>query len=220
MLQNRVDPWGRIIQTSARGAWMGNRGLLHDDYQQILRPFRLKAWITCVLEFRGRQRQVMAPNRYTELFFLDEATSFSAGHRPCAECRRPDFRRWKTAWLLGNPGYHFHEQTPIREIDTILHKERTDRDNRHAALIPDLPVDLSESLPRDLPDGCFVAYEGNGLLVAGGLLYPWSPFGYGEPIVPPEGKKLEVLTPASIARTFRAGYVPQMALGRSARSQL
>jgi hypothetical protein len=179
---------------------MGNRGLLHDEYQQILRPFRLKAWITCLLEFRGRKRQVMAPNRYTELFFLDEATSFSAGHRPCAECRRPDLRRWKALWLLGNPGYHFHERTPIRDIDAILHQERTEFDSRHKSSI------------RDLPDGSFVASEGNALLVAGGLLYPWTPFGYGEAIAPQEGKKLEVLTPASIVRTFRAGYLPQIAL--------
>ena len=26
----------------------------------------------------------MAPGRFTELFFLDEATAFAAGHRPCA----------------------------------------------------------------------------------------------------------------------------------------
>src|ERR1700730_14192737 len=101
-LQNRVDPFGRLIRTTARGAWMGNRGLIHNEYQQIVRTFRLKAWITCRLEFKGWYRKVMSPNRYTELFFLDEATAFSAGHRPCAECRREDFNRFKAAWLQGN----------------------------------------------------------------------------------------------------------------------
>ncbi|HTJ10817.1 MAG TPA: hypothetical protein VL547_02270, partial [Dinghuibacter sp.] len=99
MLQNRVDPYGNIIFTPARGAWMGNRGLLHDAQQHIRRPFRLKAWIICVLQFKGRHRPVMAPGQYTELFFLDEATALSAGHRPCAECRREDFNRFKAAWI-------------------------------------------------------------------------------------------------------------------------
>jgi len=85
MLQNRVDPFGNIIRTPERGHWMGNRGLLHNEHQEIVRPFRLKAWITCVLAFKGRRRKVMAPGQYTELFFFDEATAFAAGHRPCFE---------------------------------------------------------------------------------------------------------------------------------------
>ncbi len=82
MLQNRVDPLGNIIRTAARGSWMGNRGLLHDENQNIRRPFKLQAWLICLLEFKGRKRPVMAPRQYTELFFMDEATAFSAGHRP------------------------------------------------------------------------------------------------------------------------------------------
>ena len=123
-LQNRVDPFGQLIRTSARGAWMGNRGMIHNEHQQIIRPFRLKAWITCLLEFKDRHREVMTPNLYTELFFLDEATAFSAGHRPCAECRRADFNRFKAAWVKGNPLYKYHIKTPIGEIDEILHRER------------------------------------------------------------------------------------------------
>jgi hypothetical protein len=201
MLQNRIDPWGRIIKTAARGAWMGNRGLLHDENQQIVRPFRLKAWITCVLEFKGRKRQVMTPNRYTELFFLDEATSFSSGHRPCAECRRTDFNRWKTLWLEGNPGYRFNTRTPIREIDAILHEERTGRDGTY-----------TQTIGR-LPNGCFVVYEKITCLVADGSVYPWTPAGYGQGIVVAGTEKVEVITPRSIVRAFRAGYVPQMGRG-------
>jgi len=103
MLQNRVDPFGNILKTSARGLWMGNRGILHNDRKELLRPFKLKAWITCKLQFNGRKREVMTPNRYTELFFMDEATSFAAGHRPCFECRREDYKKFKTLWLKGNP---------------------------------------------------------------------------------------------------------------------
>lgn len=198
MLQNRVDPRGKIIKTPARGAWMGNRGLLHDEHQQILRPFRLKAWITCVLEFKGRRRQVMTPNRYTELFFLDEATSFSAGHRPCAECRRQDFLRWKRLWLAGNPDHGFTEKTPIREIDAILHNERMRRDGTQRSRV------------RELPDGCFVVCEEKACLAVQGSIYPWTPFGYGEAIAQDGTEMMEVLTPASIVRSFHAGYVPQI----------
>jgi hypothetical protein len=114
MLQNRVDPFGNLIKTRARGTWMGNRGVLHDDKQQLLRPFKLKAWLTCRLEFKGRKRQIMAPHRWTELFFLDEATAFAAGHRPCFECRRSDFNKFKSLWIKGNPEYNFDEKTPIQ----------------------------------------------------------------------------------------------------------
>ncbi|HEV2353312.1 MAG TPA: hypothetical protein VGR89_03670 [Puia sp.] len=102
MLQNRVDPRGSLIKTTARGAWMGNRGVIHDGQRNIIRPWKLKAWLTCQLVFKDRHRQVMAPDRYTELFFLDEATAFSAGHRPCAECRRSAFNRFKMAWIVAN----------------------------------------------------------------------------------------------------------------------
>ncbi|MBS1606188.1 MAG: hypothetical protein JST42_26255 [Bacteroidetes bacterium] len=203
MLQNRVDPEGNIIRTSARGAWMGNRGILHDEHQHVVRAFRLKAWITCVLEFRGRKRSVMALNRYTELFFLDEATAFSAGHRPCFECRRQDFHRFKSFWLKGNPEYGFDERTPVAEIDHILHRERIDRKGKKLNHEEDI---------RDLPDGAFIRWQGRPALVAGNNLYAWSPSGYEPPIALPDTGPVAVLTPASILQAFRAGYAPQMAV--------
>src|SRR5579884_3965447 len=89
--QNRVTPFGEIITTSERGTFMGNRGVLHDAEGRIGRAWQVKRWLVCVLEFRGRHRMVMTPGRYTELFFLDEATALAAGHRPCFECRRQRF---------------------------------------------------------------------------------------------------------------------------------
>ena len=41
-----------------------------------------REWVTCVLDSKGRHRQVMTPGRYTHLLFLDEATALAAGHRP------------------------------------------------------------------------------------------------------------------------------------------
>src|SRR5713226_3933035 len=98
-LQNRVDPAGNLIRTAARGTIMGNRGgALHNSEREIVRAYKSRRWITCVLEFRGRHREVMSPNRYTEFFFLDEAVAFAAGHRPCAECRRERYNGFRGAW--------------------------------------------------------------------------------------------------------------------------
>src|ERR1700733_14947614 len=151
MLQNRVDPQGNIISTSARGAWMGNRGQLHGKGKHILRPYKLKAWITCLLEFKGWKRQVMSPNLYTELFFFDEATAFAAGHRPCFECRRDDANRFKAAWLKGNPEYGFDHKVLIGEIDEIIHRERIDKKGSKVTF---------EAAAQDLPDGVFIQMGG------------------------------------------------------------
>src|SRR5271154_6206734 len=102
--QNRVNPLGEIIATSERGTFMGNRGVLHDDEGRIRRKWQGKRWLVCVLEFRGRKLKVMTPGRYTELFFLDEATALAAGHRPCAECRHARFLDFCNAWRTANPG--------------------------------------------------------------------------------------------------------------------
>jgi hypothetical protein len=201
MLQNRVNPKGEIIRTAARGAWMGNRGLLHNDRKEIVRPFRLLAWITCVLTFKDRKRVVLSPGLYTELFFLDEATAFSAGHRPCYECRREDYKRFKQYWLLGNPVHHFNEKTSITAIDAILHKERLGAGNSKVTF----RAELSE-----LPDGTFIMLDERPFLIKGDLLYPWTPGGYDTGIARPLNMEVAVLTPSSIVNTFKVGYVPQM----------
>lgn len=203
MLQNRVDPFGNLIKTPGRGAWMGNRGILHNDKQEVILSFKLKAWITCKLEFNGRKRQVMAPHRYTELFFLDEATSFAAGHRPCFECRREDYHKFKSLWLNGNPQYHFDEKTSIKKIDDVLHKERIN---------PDKSKVTYEEKIDSIPDGTFVLINEKAYLVFKKQIYLWSPFGYDKGIALPNGRKLAVLTPKSVENTFRTGYMPQIAL--------
>jgi len=203
MLQNRVDPEGNLIATSARGAWMGNRGQLHGHGKTILRAFKLKAWITCLLQFRGRYRQVMTPNWYTELFFLDEATSFAAGHRPCFECRRPDYDRFKLFWLKGNPEYGLPEKTSIRCIDEILHRERIDTGGNKVTFT---------ALLSDLPDGIFIRRNNQPFLLTAGQLFHWTPFGYETGIKANSAEEVTVLTPRSIVRAFKAGYRPQMAI--------
>jgi hypothetical protein len=203
MLQNRVDPTGDLIKTTARGSWMGNRGVIHDEQQHIVRPFKLKAWLICLLDFKGRRRRVMTPDRYTELFFLDEATAFSAGHRPCAECRRKAFSRFKQFWLEANPGYGYTERTPIWKIDEVLHKERINRSG--------MKITYTESIGR-LPAGSFILHDREPYLFADRLYFRWTPDGYDDGISLPGVDRVEVLTPRSVVNAFRAGYKPQMAI--------
>ena len=124
-LQNRVDPFGELFRTSARGTMMGNRGgALHNSDREIIRCFKSRRWITCVLQFRGRHRIVMSERRYTELFFLDEAVAFAAGHRPCAECRRERFNAFRHSWRRSSGQDHL----PMAdEMDLELHPARIDR---------------------------------------------------------------------------------------------
>ena len=99
-LQNRVDPFGELFATPARGTlFMGNRGgRIHTDERTLTtRRWASRQWICCVLDFKGRQRDVWG-RYYTELFFLDEVTALAAGHRPCFECRRKDAEDFADAW--------------------------------------------------------------------------------------------------------------------------
>jgi hypothetical protein len=203
MLQNRVNPKGEIVKTEARGTMMGNRGVIHDVNKNIIRPYKHKAWITCVLQFKGKHRVVMLPDRWTELFFLDEATAFAAGHRPCCECRRGNFDQFKSYWIKGNPQYGFEPKVPIREIDAIIHEERIGKDRGKITY---------EEKVKNLPYGTFIVIADDFFLLAKDLLYKWSSFGY-EPGIPfSKAEKVKVLTPRSIVNAFRAGYRPDALL--------
>ncbi len=202
-LQNRVTPFGEIIATPARGTLMGNRGgCLHDGEQGLgRRRWVSRRWIACLLEYKGWHREVMTPGRYTELFFLDEATACAAGHRPCALCRRNDFERFAAAWLEGNQGSGLSRTGGIDPIDRALHEERVHRDRG-----PGLVTQLS-----GLPAGVFVVtaeQPARPLLWTGGGLLPWAAEGYGAPLAGPSGSTFAVLTPPSIVRAFAAGYRP------------
>ncbi len=200
-MQNRVNPFGEIFITSARGAWLGNRGQLHGKGKTILRPFKHKAWISCELQFKGRHREIMAPNLWTELFFLDEATAMAAGHRPCFECRRADAKHFKLAWLAGNPAYGFDLKTSIKNIDDVLQRERIDASNQKITF---------EALFKDLPNGTFITIKKEAYLVADEFIHQWSPVGYFRRKKIPFNAVVEVLTPRSIVNAISAGYGPQI----------
>src|SRR6187551_1635431 len=122
-LRNRVTPLNEIVADPARGLVYGNRGCLHDETGAIRRVYAVRRWIACRLEFKGWQRgPLLAPGRFTELFFLDEATAFAAGHRPCALCRHDDYRRFVTLWHELHP----RDESGADAIDERLHAERVD----------------------------------------------------------------------------------------------
>jgi hypothetical protein len=200
-LQNRVTPFGEIVAVPQRGTLMGNRGGRFHTADKLLtrRRWASRRWIACVLEFRGRRREVMAPERYTELFFLDEATALAAGHRPCRECRRADHERFRQSWLRGNASLGLPPEVGIDEIDRVLHAERVGPGGAKVTFTARL---------GDLPDGVFVARGGAALLVAGGALWQWSPGGYTRQLPLDPAAEAAVLTPRSAVRAIAAGYRP------------
>lgn len=200
-LRNRIDPYGRLHAVDARGAWMGNRGVLHDDARRIVAAWRSPRWISCVLEFRGRRRDVFAPHRYSELFFLDEATSLAAGHRPCAECRKERFREFGAAFAAGRSRGTAARPPRADDIDRVLHGERVERGGGKKTY----PAAWSA-----LPDGTIFDHDGRPHLKWGGASLPWTFAGYGEPVRIPASARVRVLTPRSIVRAIRAGFVPQV----------
>jgi hypothetical protein len=122
-LPNRVDPWGNILAVSARGTFLGNRGILHNDKNRIIKPYQHQSWVTCSLKFKNRKRKFMSPGAYTELFFLDEATAFAAGHRPCGECRRDRYNDFKDYWVKANIENQASD-IKVSVINKTMHKER------------------------------------------------------------------------------------------------
>jgi hypothetical protein len=193
--RNRVTPFGDIIATEARGLLYGNRGVLHDENGRLVRAWQVRRWIACRLEFKGRRRELVRPGRFTELFFLDEATALAAGHRPCAECRREDFVRFRHAWTDTHPG----SSPRVDDIDRVLHAERIDAGGRKR---------LHEARLSDLPDGSMVGEEDRAWIVLEADLLPWSPFGYGDKWAMPGSTTVRTLTPPSLIDVIRAGYEP------------
>jgi len=194
-LQNRVTPLGEIIADPARGTLMGNRGILHDRDRKLGRSrWKHKAWIACVLAFRSRRRAPMAPGRYTELFFLDEATALAAGHRPCAECRCADFNAYRAAWATA----HDLDAPPsAKAMDDALHAHRVEPRQREQG--------HHTRTALDIPDGAFVLVDGDAWLVWKRRLLRWSASGYDRVGELP-GTLLTVVTPKPSVDALAAGY--------------
>ncbi len=202
--QNRVTPFGGIVAVPERGTFLGNRGVLHDADGRVRRPWQVRRWLVCVLEFRGRHRTVMTPGSYTELFFLDEATALAAGHRPCAECRRESFNAFGHAWRKANPADDGSPGPPVAEMDDRLHADRVGPDRtkrRFPALVDELPDGVFVTRP-DEEDRAYLLWESH--------LLEWTPAGYRKRLSRPRGEVVSVLTPRATVEVLRAGYVPAL----------
>lgn len=198
--RNRVTPRGEIIAVPGRGAWMGNRGRLHEGRgtRDIVRNYQSKAWITCRLEFKGWRAAQWEPHHYTPLFFLDEAVAFAAGHRPCAECRRADYQAYRCAWARAYGG-------PLpyaKAMDAQLHRERIHR--------------ADQLLPwNSLPDGVFLDREDGPAVIVGDHLAVWDETdnAYHRHLPRPTTGRAAVLTPPSNVAVLQAGYPVQIDAG-------
>jgi hypothetical protein len=187
--QNRVRPDGTIVSVPDRGTLMGNRGCLHDENARIVRTSASKRWIFCQLSYRGNRRRLMQTGRYTELFFLDEVTALSAGHRPCGECNRRLLKDFRACFPLSG--------CTLAEMDAVLHAERMGE-----------PITIDSY--RDLPRGAmFKDSDSKFYLWNPPNLLEWSFAGYH--IASSEFKTSVLLTPKSIVTTLAAGYRPQIA---------
>ena len=211
--QNRVNPFGEFVATPARGTFMGNRGgCLHDDNGEMTqRRWTSSAWISCVLEWKDYRQKINAPGHYTQLFFHDEAVAIAAGHRPCAQCRREAFNRFKVAWAGAFPEEAQEPKAP--EMDKVLQPERVDRNTRGQ-------IRYQEGW-QSLPD--FAFFTDGAAQIAfmklGDGARQWSFEGYGD-IVRPPAQEVTVLTPEPMIAILRAGYTPQIAVGQKSGLEL
>jgi hypothetical protein len=194
--QNRATPLGELVADPARGLVYGNRGCLHDEEGRIRRRYNGKRWIACRLRFRGwRRTPLLQPGRFTELFFLDEATALAAGHRACALCRRQDYERLVEIWGRLHPG-----QRGADAIDAQLHAERVAPGTRGQL--------RREAALDELPDGAFVLQDGAPFLVLGRSLLRWTPAGYTERLARPGRRHATLITPPSLVAVLSAGWNP------------
>lgn len=198
--QNRVTPFGNVIATPARGSFMGNRGCIHNDREQLRRFHAGKRWIMCELSFKGRRLPLMEGGHNTQLFFLDEATALAAGHRPCAECMRERFNTFRAAWAAANPQHADGPAPLVSVLDDVLHRERISADSEKV---------LHEAALAELPRGSMILLDDEQpYLVLEHSLRGWSPAGYGPARDRPAAATVRVLTPRSIVRTLAHGYTP------------
>lgn len=192
---NRVNPFGEIVSIDQRGLFIGNRGCIHRD-RTIVRPWKVQRWIVCDLEHKGWVAPKWQPNRWTALFFWDEAVALAAGHRPCSLCRHEAFVRWMDAWQLTTG-----ERPQVAPLDQLMHDDRIDHDNQQLR---------HQAAWNDVPDGAFALFDDQPMLVLEDRLIPWQPLaqGYGAARVRPTSGQAVLITPRSTVSVLRSGYRP------------
>lgn len=231
-MRNRVTPMGDLVAVSLRGAWCGNRGILHRG-TDVVRFHASDLWITCALSFKDWRLPQWEPGHFTLLFFHDEAVSLAAGHRPCALCRRPAYDAYRRAIAAsadiaasasarslaaptspancgkpvdvepGDPATFPHfAGGSAKELNRQLHAERLHRGTHRRR--------WHRFAWSDVPDGAFVLYDGVPSLVLGAAVVPWSTTGYGAAHARPTYGEVAVMTPPTSVAALRGGYLPQI----------
>jgi hypothetical protein len=196
-MRNRVTPLGDLVAVEQRGAWLGNRGVLHEG-TEIVRFHRSQLWIVCVLEHKDWRLPQWQPGHFTVLFFHDEAVALAAGHRPCALCRRADYEAYRDAWTdaLGGP------RPSAKQLDHHLHGERLVRGTHRRR--------LHRTGWASVPAGAFVLLDDRPALVRDDAVVPWTTGGYREPRRRPRGGEVDLITPPATVAALTAGYRPQV----------
>ena len=205
LLQNTINPWSRLLREKSRVVTlMGNRGVIHDQAREIKQKTWVgKRWICCAKEFKGIDRRPLfrtAPFSYSELFFLDEATAYSAGHRPCNDCRKVELSRFKQLWAEAFAPSSQGSRLTVGEIDAQLHRERISKGGSKATHL---------ALHSSLPPGAMFACSGQAYLVRSNGVRIWTPSGY-IPATVPKDAEVEVLTPMSIVKLLSRGLPVQV----------
>jgi hypothetical protein len=202
-LQNRVDPWGNLHAHPARSStMMGNRGILHDAEKRVVKHWVGKSWIACDPSYKKIDRRpLFQVGRYSELFFLDEATAFAAGHRPCAYCQRERFNEFKAAWTTTHLGNEPVQSLSIKEIDARLHQDRVTRDGKRV---------MFTAVLEDLPEGTIFEFNRVAILLHRGRQYRWAFEGYAlaEPV--PKATTVSVITPKCIVQLLGSRMRPRV----------
>ena len=180
-LQNRVAPNGELFAVPERGTMMGNRrGKFHrDDKTLAKRRWASTHWICCDLHWKNQHHEPMGQG-YTSLFFLDEVTALSAGHRPCFFCRRNEAK----AFLGGRK---------VDAFDRALHDERR--------------VLGTFGIQSMLPDGAMAECDGAFYAKRGHRFLRWSFGGYDG--CKNSLSHFKILTPPLIIAILASGYKPR-----------
>lgn len=200
--RNRVDPFGDVHATDARGLFTGNRGCLVDDRRRLVRHHRGRLWIICVTSYRDWRSPLDAPARWTPLFFLDDAVGLAAGHRPCGLCRREAHRSYQAAVTSG-----LRRESPVLapELNSLLASERL-RAGKGLDRARDRKVWSADI--GSLPGGTVVLESGRPMLLLEDRLLEFDFTGWRNPRERPVRGPVCVLTPPTSVLALAHGFVP------------
>jgi hypothetical protein len=201
--RNRIDPWGDVHAASGRGLITGNRGCLVDDNGTVVRHHKSPLWITCVTEFRDWRHPLAAPNRWTPIFFLDDAVALAAGHRPCALCRREAYRSYRDAVSMAvRSPQPLLAATLDRRLVAERHRRGRGLDRAADRLFWEAPID-------ELPTGTVVVDDDRqARLLTDDRLLAFTFDGWSDPIARPTKRTVAVLTPPTSVAALTNGFFP------------